>query len=342
MEDSIKFKVCVRCFTYNQSKYIIQSMNGFVSQQTDFPFVCCIVDDASIDGEQEVITHFVHENFDMSDDSSYEKETDYAIISYARHRNNKNCYFAVVLLKENHWHKKSKMPYISEWRDSCEYEAVCEGDDYWCSSTKLQEGVACLDSDDEVGIVYTDFEYIDSENQIIDTPKVEPYLSLKNNYRSGYIWHYLLNGECGILTCTIIYRLSLLTDEIRMLDLGTFMMITRQSKAVFLDTKSSCYRILDNSMMRSLSQYIDETTAHMQLLQLYYYFENKTTADYYRGVSTKIQISRYLLRFFKNNRHLEFADKDKLLRAILLKHPSIFFYFPLSLMTEFVKHISNK
>ena len=49
------FTVCVRCMTYNQSKYIEDAMNGFTIQQTDFPFVCCIVDDASTNGEQLVI-----------------------------------------------------------------------------------------------------------------------------------------------------------------------------------------------------------------------------------------------------------------------------------------------
>ena len=50
-----KFKVCVRCFTFNQADYIEDAMNGFTMQQTDFPFVCCIVDDASTDEEQKVI-----------------------------------------------------------------------------------------------------------------------------------------------------------------------------------------------------------------------------------------------------------------------------------------------
>ena len=49
------FKVCVRCFTFNQANYIEDAMNGFTMQQTDFPFVCCIVDDASTDEEQRVI-----------------------------------------------------------------------------------------------------------------------------------------------------------------------------------------------------------------------------------------------------------------------------------------------
>ena len=42
-----KFKVCCRCFTFNQAKYITDAMNGFTMQQTSFPFICTIVDDAS-------------------------------------------------------------------------------------------------------------------------------------------------------------------------------------------------------------------------------------------------------------------------------------------------------
>ena len=94
-----KFKVCCRCFAFNQAKYITDAMNGFTMQQTQFPFVCTIVDDASNDGEQEVIKKYVEENFDFSEGSdAYHKETDYAFITYAQHKTNKNCYFAVLYL----------------------------------------------------------------------------------------------------------------------------------------------------------------------------------------------------------------------------------------------------
>ena len=128
-----KFKVTVSCMTYNQSKYITDAMNGFTMQQTDFPFVCTIVDDASTDGEQEVIRKYVEENFDFSEGSAaYSKETDYAFITYAQHKTNKNCYFAVLYLKENHYSQnKDKSPYLKEWRDGVEYMAICEEDDYW-------------------------------------------------------------------------------------------------------------------------------------------------------------------------------------------------------------------
>ena len=139
------FKVCCRCFTFNQSMYITDTMNGFIMQQTSFPFVCTIVDDASTDGEQEVIRKYVDENFDFSEGSvAFKKETDYAFITFAQHKTNKNCYFAVLYLKENHFSKgmgKQKMSYLAEWRDMCEYEALCEGDDYWIYPMKLQDQV---------------------------------------------------------------------------------------------------------------------------------------------------------------------------------------------------------
>ena len=50
-----EYKVLVRCFTFNHSKYIEDTLNSFAMQQTNFPFVCLVIDDASTDGEQEVI-----------------------------------------------------------------------------------------------------------------------------------------------------------------------------------------------------------------------------------------------------------------------------------------------
>lgn len=146
-----KFKVTVSCMTYNQSKYITDAMNGFTMQQTSFPFVCTIVDDASTDGEQEVIRKYVEDNFDFSDASvACHKETDYAHITYAQHKTNKNCFFAVLFLKENHYsQKKDKGPYLKEWRDGVEYMALCEGDDYWIVPDKLERQVEFLDENKE-------------------------------------------------------------------------------------------------------------------------------------------------------------------------------------------------
>lgn len=142
-----KFKVYTYCATYNHSKYIKDTLNGFCMQKTNFPFVCAIKDDASTDGEPEIIRQYLEDNFDFTDSSvAYKKETEYGHVFFAQHKDNKNCYFAVVLLKENHYsQKKDVRPYFQEWREGVPYIALCEGDDYWTDSHKLQKQVEYMD-----------------------------------------------------------------------------------------------------------------------------------------------------------------------------------------------------
>lgn len=134
-----RYLVGVRCMTYNQSSYITDALDGFVMQQTRFPYVCLIFDDASTDGEQEVIRTYLDEHFDRQDESAFEKETDYGQVLFSRHKSNRNCYFAVFLLKENHYsQRKDKLAYYRGWLDF-DYFALCEGDDYWTDPFKLQK-----------------------------------------------------------------------------------------------------------------------------------------------------------------------------------------------------------
>lgn len=143
----INFLVRVRCMTYNHAPYIKDAMNGFCMQETSFPFVCIIMDDASTDGEQEVIKSYLNEHFDLEDKKvARHEETDDYILTFARHKTNLNCFFAVFYLKYNHYKKKSKAPYLAQWRDRAKYIALCEGDDYWISSNKLQTQVDFMDS----------------------------------------------------------------------------------------------------------------------------------------------------------------------------------------------------
>ncbi len=200
--DYPKFKVCVKCLTFNHSKYIIDAMNGFTMQQTDFPFVCCIVDDASTDGEQDIIRKYLEDNFDFSAGSTgYWKEADYGHIAYAQHKTNKNCHFAVILLKENLYSKKQgykKAGYIAEWRDSCEYDALCEGDDYWIVPDKLQKQVEVLDSNPEYSMCVTD--------AVIQSEKGELNWTRYDQDRIVPINDIIVYGGSWLQTATFVYR----------------------------------------------------------------------------------------------------------------------------------------
>ena len=250
-----KFKVCCRCFTFNQAKYITDTMNGFTMQQTSFQFVCTIVDDASTDGEQEVIRKYVEDNFDFSEGSAaFNKETDYAHITYAQHKINKNCYFAVLYLKENHYsQRKPKMGYLNEWRDMCEYEELCEGDDCWTNPKKIQMQVDVLDNDSNVKLVYTGFECIDDSNHKCVVDHLEWYM--KEWSRSGDILSDLLK-KSFILTCTICFRKEITLSKIyqespRSLDYLIFLTAASLGDVVYIPERMSYYRINPNGMMHT-------------------------------------------------------------------------------------------
>lgn len=159
MKESFQYTVCTRCYTYNQESFILDALKGFVAQETNFPVVYVIVDDASTDDEPQIILDFLGENFNTQDSTvAYQEETDYGRVLYAQHIKNKNCFFAIVLLKENHYRqKKSKLPYLSRWMDNAKYFAYCEGDDYWTDSLKLQKQVVFLESNPEYNICSHDF-----------------------------------------------------------------------------------------------------------------------------------------------------------------------------------------
>lgn len=153
------FKVLVNCMTYNQSKYIEDALNGFVMQKTDFSFVCLVMDDASTDGEQEVIKAWMERECDMEKVENLEIEKSFVTI--VPHRANVNCTFAFYFLKENLYKKGGKTPMITPWREHCEYEALCEGDDYWIDNNKLQNQVSFLDSHQEYSASATNSKLID-------------------------------------------------------------------------------------------------------------------------------------------------------------------------------------
>ena len=70
--------------TFNHAQYIEDALNGFTMQQTTFPYVCCIIDDASTDGEQEVIRNYLNEHFDLEDKMiARHEETDDYVLTFA-------------------------------------------------------------------------------------------------------------------------------------------------------------------------------------------------------------------------------------------------------------------
>lgn len=245
MEQSNIF-VYIQCPTFNQASYIVNTMNGFTMQQTTFPYVCCIIDDASTDGEPEVIRQYLKEHFDLEDKSVVRnEETDDYILIFAQHKTNKNCYFVVYLLKYNHYSiKKTKMPYISKWRDNAKYIAICEGDDYWIHPEKLKMEVDFFEKNEDYGLVYTDYyERIGDKIQKGRFPVVNDITDCL--LKKGYI-----------PTATTMFRTNLYlqcTFEKKFLlgDVPLWLQLMHVSKIKRLPEITAVYRLLPESASHS-------------------------------------------------------------------------------------------
>ena len=249
-ETNSLFLVRTFCATYNHENYITDALNGFVMQQTTFPVVYTIIDDASTDSTPDVIRKFVSDGFDLNEPIvGYEKDTDYGHVTFARHKTNKNCYFAVIYLKENHYsQKKSRAPYLTEWMDT-KYIALCEGDDYWIDPLKLQKQVDYLEEHDDVGLCFTDYCIREGERIRVESVFENGIDRIPNGFED----HLLRAGY--IAPMSWLYRASYLPqlNDLKYFSDGSFSMALlfyHDSKVAYLPVQTSVYRVLPGSASR--------------------------------------------------------------------------------------------
>ncbi|SHM04277.1 hypothetical protein SAMN04488494_1183 [Xylanibacter ruminicola] len=252
-ELSYEHKVCVECFTYNQSLYIEDALDGFCMQHTTFPYVCVIIDDASTDGEQKVLTDYLKRNFNLNDTSVVRNEdyVNYSLV-YAQHKNNENCYFAVIFLKYNHYSKAlDKTPYFSEWHNNSKYLAFCEGDDFWIDSHKLQKQVDFL----EVHTDYTMFFH----NAIIRYENQTRPDRILSQFETGDFDTLLLFKKWQLPLASVLLRRQILDSplltELNKVYKGSFCLFitaTKTGKVFGLSESLSVYRINDGGVSNKM------------------------------------------------------------------------------------------
>ena len=266
------FMVFVSCMTYNHSLYIEDAMNGFCMQNTTFPFVCVIIDDASTDGEQEVILKYLRNHFEMEDPSIIKiEETDDFKMFYTRHKSNLNCFFVTYFLKNNHYsRKKTKKHYTEKWRNNTKYIAICEGDDYWTDSNKLQKQVIFLENHPDFIVCSHDYVIYKQETSQFNknTYYNRLFFELSNNnyYFIFSLDNYFEGWWTQPLTC--MYRNGEYLNRIprnrykRFRDDILFYYVLKQGKGALLRANMGVYRH-NSSGVWSTVNYLDQRTLSM-------------------------------------------------------------------------------
>ena len=113
-------KVSVAIITYNHEPYIRKAIDGVLMQEVDFPIEIIIHDDASTDKTSAIVSEYARRYPNM-------------ITAVCQRENQKS---------------RGRRPLVDFVLPRCrgKYIALCEGDDYWTNSHKLQQQVDFLDA----------------------------------------------------------------------------------------------------------------------------------------------------------------------------------------------------
>ena len=123
--------VVISCITYNHEPFLRDALEGFVMQQTDFPYVAIVHDDASTDGTANVLREYA------------ERYPDIILPIYE---------------EENLFSKRNgslrRVMTAACAVTGAKYIALCEGDDYWTFPHKLQRQVDFLEAHSDYSLVF--------------------------------------------------------------------------------------------------------------------------------------------------------------------------------------------
>lgn len=169
--------VAIHCLVYNHEPYLRDCFEGFVMQQTNFPFVAIVHDDASTDGSAAIIREY-EEKYPHIFKPIYEIENQYSKRDGSLDRIMDEAINAT----------------------GAKYVAMCEGDDYWTDPLKLQKQVDFMEANPNYALCFHKVKTL-----IQDSRNIEEEFLVRNVLGTSTILD-LAKGNY-IHTLSVLYRI---------------------------------------------------------------------------------------------------------------------------------------
>lgn len=269
--------VVVLSITYNQSRYIEDTLNGFAMQQTEYPFLCCVFDDASTDGEQYVLKSWIENHCNADEVEIFDHSV--TTILMAPDKDNNNCVYVFHLLKVNSYGKPAKAELLNYWRQHGKYVAFCEGDDYWTDPLKLQKQVDFLES-------HPDFSLC-SHRVYVYRQNVQRMEEDNNRqYSEDFVYdldHFVAREGWITQTLSLLYRRSALdlTEYYKYKkskDVTLIYTLLKSGKGIMLNELMGVYRIHDGGVWQGADKSIQIKSDLDVMLAIYERNRNRQSA----------------------------------------------------------------
>lgn len=220
--------VAVVCLSYNQEKYIIKTLEGFVSQKCNFSFEVIVHDDASTDNTAEIIREYAEKYPDIIKPVFQQENQHSKGIAITRE-------IIAPLLKGK-------------------YIAFCEGDDYWCDPNKLQKQYDMMECNPDCSICFHKVQKIfdNGESIVGDVFPQKRFGVMGGKYTPEMLFDKLCAALPGFQTSSYFMRRDVLDlfvpnniefcQKSPVGDLRFVLLAMTCGNAYYIDETMSCYR----------------------------------------------------------------------------------------------------
>lgn len=280
--------VSVCMLAYNHEKYIRQSIESILMQETNFEFDLIIANDNSSDDTDKIILDCIANNPKGSRISYINNK-----INLGARQNAKNALEAC----------KGK------------YIALCEGDDYWTNPLKLKKQVDFLESNEEYSMCFHEVEVL-QDNHIIGTYSnlTKDIFSIEDFFEKHIV-----------ATCSILYRNIIEIPDwsirIASADKLLIFLFALKGKIKFLNETMGGYRLHSGGVSNfhfGINKVYDMST----LLNL---FDEYSGYEYHEHCKKSLQheIDVHILAPYRNELVAQYSIKNysvkRLIKEIILK-----------------------
>lgn len=224
--DTRELMVTIRCLVYNHEPYLRQCLDGFVMQKTNFRFEAIVHDDASTDGSAEIIREYAEKFPDI---------------------------IKPIFEAENQYSKRDgSIRRIMDANTHGKYVALCEGDDYWIDSLKLQKQVDFLESNPDYSLCF--HNAIRLNERVAVKEKIASFCFF---YADRQISTEEIIADWCIPTASLLYRREALKDiKLPRFFSGDYtleLILASIGKVYYLDRYMSVYRINSGGVSGGIS-----------------------------------------------------------------------------------------
>jgi glycosyltransferase involved in cell wall biosynthesis len=319
-----KLMVSINCTTYNHEDYIIDAIEGFLMQKTNFEFEILIHDDASTDNTPKIIRKY---------------ELRYPNL------------IKPIYQTENQFSKGIKVTEINSKRANGKYIAICEGDDYWTDPYKLQKQVDYMEKNRDCTLCVHAVEKVRTDKVNIGYER--PY----NKSSISPAKDFILGGGYFVGTASLLYPKILMEDPPKFFlnspvrDYPLQIILASKGNVYYMDEVMAAYRV---GVVGSWSQKqisgkdirIKQLDYAQRFIQMLNAFDVYTDYRFSYHVNKKIIYYRFKMALL--NREIKYIKSNDFYKKLNVKkkfaiHLKILFpgYYQ-ELFKEYIDHLLNE